>query len=120
MRYGFSGLIALLFCAPAAHARDLSGDYSGRCANDDRVQCAIEITDRAQVAIVVADRMDYAKKRCVVSGRLQPAPEGLYGEIRKGMHLVLRQTPDSGVYMKGLPVSACGLDLNGYYGVIGD
>lgn len=120
MRYGLTATLALLFCAHAAHAGNLSGHYSGRCADDNSVQCAIEITDGAQVSIVVADRMDYAKKRCVISGRLKPDPQGLYGEIRKGIHLVLRETPDSGLYMKGLPVSACGLDLNGYYGVIGD
>lgn len=120
MRYGFVGALALVLCAQGARAGDLSGDYSGRCDGKTDVQCAIEITDGAQVAIVVADRMDYAKKRCVVSGRLTPDPQGLHGEIRRGIHLVLRATPDSGVYMKGLLVSACGLDLNGYYGAIGD
>lgn len=120
MRYGFIGLFGLLFCSAAAHATDLSGDYAGRCDNNNTVQCWIRISERTKVELTVADRLDFEKKRCVLSGTLQPTAMGLKGEIGKGNRLALRNTPEGGIYMSGLPVSACKIALNGFYGVIGD
>lgn len=100
-----------------SHAADLSGDYGGNC--DGAVQCAVEIS-ATTVSVIVADRMDYAKKKCVVSGTLQNAANGLAGEIRPGMKVFVNATPDGGIYLNGIPPRTCGRDLNGYYTPIGD
>lgn len=107
-----------LFLSSHAFALNLAGDYSGQCTGN--IQCAVEITDKAQVSIIVADRLDYSKKKCAVSGTLQHSAKGLAGEIQKGWKVSLVKTPTSGIYLNGLPKEACGLNLNGYYEVIGD
>lgn len=120
MRYALIGISVLLLSTSAAHAVDLSGDYAGTCDNNDSVQCWIRISDRTLVEFTVADRLNFEKKHCVLSGKLQATQTGLQGEIGKGFHIALRDTPHGGIYMAGLPRSACKLALNGFYGVIGD
>ncbi|AYC99918.1 hypothetical protein [Neorhizobium sp. NCHU2750] len=105
--------------APAiAQARDLSGDYGGSC--DGAVQCAVEITNRTTVSVIVADRLDYSKKTCTVSGTLQDTPNGLAGTMKADMKVFVVSTPDGGIYLNGIPAKACGRNLNGYYTAIGD
>jgi len=107
-----------LFLSSQAFALNIAGDYSGPCSGNN--QCAVEINDKAQVSIIVADRLDYSKRKCAISGTLQHSAKGLAGEIQKGWKVSLVKTPTSGVYLNGLPKEACGLNLNGYYEVIGD
>lgn len=106
-----------LACFSPAHAANLTGDYSGTC--DGTVQCAVEISD-AKVSVIVADRMDYAKKICEVSGVLQNSGNGLSGEIQPGMKVFVVATPDGGIYLNGVPEKTCSRNLNGYYTAIGD
>lgn len=101
-----------------AHASDLSGSYAGQCTG--AIQCAVEISDKAVVSVIVADQFNYADKKCLVSGRLQRAGNGLAGVIKNGWKVSVSATPDGGIYLNGLPKKACGLNLNGYYGAIGD
>lgn len=109
---------SLLLSSQSAFAINLAGDYWGQCT--DGFQCAIEINDQSQVSIIVADRLDYAKKKCSVSGTLQHSAKGLAGELQKGWKVSLVRTASSGVYLNGLPKEACGFNLNGVYEVIGD
>jgi len=108
---------SLLFSSQA-FALNLAGDYAGQCSGN--IQCAVEINDQSLVSIIVADRFDYSKRKCTVSGTLQHSAKGLAGEIQKGWKVSLVKTPSSGIYLNGLPKEACGLNLNGVYEVIGD
>lgn len=118
MRYLPLILLFLLSALQPAAARDFSGSYSGNC--DGAVQCAIDITDNKQLSVIVADRLDYAKKKCVVSGTWQESQLGLAGTMDNGIRISIVGTPDSGIYVNGIPTKACGRNLNGYYPVIGD
>jgi hypothetical protein len=100
-----------------SHAADLSGQYGGNC--DGAVQCAVEISNKT-VSVIVADRMDYSKKKCVVSGTLQLSANGLSGEIKPGMKVFVNATSDGGIYLNGITDTACGRNLNGTYSAIGD
>jgi hypothetical protein len=102
----------------AAESANLNGSYAGQCVG--KVQCAVEISDQTKVAIIVADRLDYDKKICIVAGELHHVANGLAGEIKNGWKLSVVPTPDGGLYLNGLPKQACSMNLNGYYGAIGD
>ncbi len=108
----------LLSTIQSASASGLAGDYAGQCTGS--IQCAVEISERSVVTVIIADRFDYTKRKCTVSGVLKATATGLAGEIRRGWKVSVVPTPDGGIYLNGLPKQACGLDLNGYYAAIGD
>lgn len=110
--------IVLLCISSVANAAELDGSYAGQC--DGTIQCAVEIENHVDVSVIVADRLDYAKKRCVISGHLQRSDTGLAGPASGGAKLFVVGTSDGGVYLNGVPRAACGMNLNGYYGAIGD
>lgn len=116
MLYLISFIASLI--AGQSCAADMSGDYAGNCTGD--IQCSIEISAGRQVAVTVADHLDFSKKRCVVSGTLAVSDHGLAGDLKPGMKVFINATPDGGIYVNGLANQACGLNLNGYYGAIGD